>query len=167
MLMRSVAVWFWWVFHFCHTWHIASYERYNGNGKDRDPQKNNTIRWGWNCTWFNGLDLTVFSVREEIPQVFQHLVFLSLNLPEHADSFYLKLKIKSVLQADQREVIKALAEIANCEDHCCGHLFRPLKTPLLQIQNPQSKIPARHRSRSGEAGGQNLRIVPIRLHQGL
>jgi hypothetical protein len=59
--------------------------------------------------------------REEIPQVFQHLAFFPLNLPEDADSFYLRLKVKSVLQADQREVIKALAEIANCEDHCCGH----------------------------------------------
>jgi hypothetical protein len=59
--------------------------------------------------------------REEIPQVFQHLVFFPLNLPEDVDSFYLKLRIKSVLKADQREVIKALAEIANCEEHCCGH----------------------------------------------
>lgn len=58
---------------------------------------------------------------KEIPQFFQHLVFLPLNLPEDADSFYLKLKIKSVLQADQREVLKALAEIANCGDYCCGH----------------------------------------------
>ena len=68
-----------------------------------------------------GEEIQLHMSREEIPQVSQHLVFLSLNLPEHADSFYLKLKIKSVLQADQREVIKALAEIANCEDHCCGH----------------------------------------------
>ncbi len=59
--------------------------------------------------------------RDEIPQFFQHLVLFPLNLPEDVDSFYLKLKIKSVLQADQREVIKALAEIANCEDFCCGH----------------------------------------------
>jgi len=68
-----------------------------------------------------GQEVQLHMSREDIPQVFQHLVFFPLNLPEHADSFYLKLKIKSVLQADQREVIKALAEIANCEDHCCGH----------------------------------------------
>jgi hypothetical protein len=68
-----------------------------------------------------GEEVQLHMSREDIPQVFQHLVFFPLNLPEHADSFYLKLKIKSVLQADQREVIKALAEIANCEDHCCGH----------------------------------------------
>ncbi|KPK26313.1 MAG: hypothetical protein AMK69_12360 [Nitrospira bacterium SG8_3] len=68
-----------------------------------------------------GQEVQLHMSRDDIPQVFQHLVFFPLNLPEHADSFYLKLKIKSVLQADQREVIKALAEIANCEDHCCGH----------------------------------------------
>jgi len=59
--------------------------------------------------------------REEIPQVFQHLILFPLNLPEHLDGFYLKLKIMKVIPAEQREVIKALAEIANCEDHCCGH----------------------------------------------
>lgn len=59
--------------------------------------------------------------REEIPQVFQHLLLLPLNLPDDLDSFHLRLKIMKVIPADQREVIKALAEIANCEDHCCGH----------------------------------------------
>ncbi len=59
--------------------------------------------------------------REEIPQVFQHLILFPLNLPEHLDAFYLKLKIMKVMPAEQREVIKALAEIANCEDQCCGH----------------------------------------------
>ena len=68
-----------------------------------------------------GEEIQLHMSREEIPQVFQHLLLFSLNLPEQADSFYLKLKIKSVLQADQREVIKALAEIASCGDHCCGH----------------------------------------------
>jgi hypothetical protein len=59
--------------------------------------------------------------REEIPQIFQHLTLFPLKLPEHADSFYLRLKIKKVVQADQKEVVKALAAIANCEDYCCGH----------------------------------------------
>ncbi len=68
-----------------------------------------------------GEEIRLHISREEIPRFFQHLVFSPLNLPEDADSFYLKVKIKSVLQADQREVIKALAELANCEDHCCGH----------------------------------------------
>ena len=59
--------------------------------------------------------------REEIPQVFQHLLLLPLNLPDDLDSFHLRLKIIKVTPADQREVIKALADMANCEDHCCGH----------------------------------------------
>ena len=68
-----------------------------------------------------GEEIQLHMSREEIPLVFQHLVHFSLNLPEDADSFYLKLKIKSVLQADQREVIKALAEMASCGDNCCSH----------------------------------------------
>ena len=59
--------------------------------------------------------------REEIPQVFQHLVLFPLTLPEHLDSVYLTIRITEVIPADQREVIKALAEMASCEDHCCGH----------------------------------------------
>ncbi len=59
--------------------------------------------------------------REEIREFFQHLILSPLNLPENVDAFYLTVKIREVVPADQREVIKALAEIANCEDHCCGH----------------------------------------------
>ena len=59
--------------------------------------------------------------REEIPQVFQHLLLLPLNLPDDLQTFHLRLKVMKVIPADQREVIKALAEMANCEDHCCGH----------------------------------------------
>jgi hypothetical protein len=68
-----------------------------------------------------GEEIHLHISREEIPQVFQHLHLFPLNLPEHLDAIYLKLKITKVIQADQREVIKALAEMANCEDHCCGH----------------------------------------------
>jgi len=59
--------------------------------------------------------------REEIQEFFQHLMLPPLNLPERLDSFYLRVKIREVVPADQREVIKAMAEIANCGDHCCGH----------------------------------------------
>ena len=68
-----------------------------------------------------GEEIHLHISREEIPQVFQHLLLFPLNLPEHLDAIYLKLKITRVIQADQREVIKALAEMANCEDVCCGH----------------------------------------------
>jgi hypothetical protein len=68
-----------------------------------------------------GEEIRLHINREEIPQVFQHLMLFPLNLSDHLDAFYLKLKVTKVTSADQREVIKALAEIANCEDHCCGH----------------------------------------------
>ncbi len=68
-----------------------------------------------------GEEIHLHISREGIPQVFQHLILFPLPQPEHLDSFYLKLKITKVIPADQREVIKTLAEIANCEDQCCGH----------------------------------------------
>lgn len=68
-----------------------------------------------------GEEIHLHITREGISQVFQHLILLPVTLPEHLDSFYLRLKITKVIPADQREVIKALAEMASCEDHCCGH----------------------------------------------
>jgi hypothetical protein len=56
-----------------------------------------------------------------IPQVFQHLPILPRHLPEELDPVYLKVRVVKVAKADQREVIKALAEIAECGDQCCGH----------------------------------------------
>ena len=58
---------------------------------------------------------------EELPDLFQHLFIPSLAVPESISSFYLKVKIVKVSEADPKEVIKAMAEAAACGDHCCGH----------------------------------------------
>ena len=58
---------------------------------------------------------------EELPDLFQHLFIPSLAVPESISSFYLKVKIVKVSEADPKEVIRAMAEAAACGDHCCGH----------------------------------------------
>jgi hypothetical protein len=59
--------------------------------------------------------------RSQISEIFEHLEVLFLNLPKDPESFYLRLKVIKINPADQREVIKAMAENASCGDHCCGH----------------------------------------------
>ena len=68
-----------------------------------------------------GDEICLHLKREEIPQAFRHLIMPPLDIPDKLDSFYLKVQVVKVVSADQREVIKALAKIANCGDLCCGH----------------------------------------------
>ena len=58
---------------------------------------------------------------KQIPQVFQHLILPSIKIPEDVDVLYLRFRVTEIIPAEQREVIKALAEIADCGDDCCGH----------------------------------------------
>lgn len=58
--------------------------------------------------------------RAELNGLFQHLtppVFL-YDVP---DSFTMKVRVVEIGEADQREVIKAMAEASGCGSHCCGH----------------------------------------------
>ena len=68
-----------------------------------------------------GDELTIPLKREDIPQIFQHLLVPPLNIPNDLDAFDLRVKVIKVVPAGQREVIKALSEVARCGDHCCGH----------------------------------------------
>jgi hypothetical protein len=65
--------------------------------------------------------VSVHVKRGRISEIFEHLEVLLLNLPKDPESFYLRLKVIKINPADQREVIKAMAETASCGDHCCGH----------------------------------------------
>ena len=58
---------------------------------------------------------------EELSDLFQHLLIPSLAIPESISAIHLNVKIVKVSQADPKEVIKAMAEAAGCQDHCCGH----------------------------------------------
>ncbi len=57
---------------------------------------------------------------EQIPQVFQHLIPPPIKIPEDVNVLYLKFRVMEIIPTDQREVIKALAEISYCGDDCCG-----------------------------------------------
>jgi hypothetical protein len=57
----------------------------------------------------------------DVADTFQHLMIPALGSLEGRQSFVVKVHVKHVRPADQKEVIKAMAEIASCGDHCCGH----------------------------------------------
>jgi hypothetical protein len=58
---------------------------------------------------------------EGLSDLFQHLLIPSFAVPESISAFYLKVQIVKVSEADPKEVIKAMAEAAECGDHCCSH----------------------------------------------
>lgn len=67
-------------------------------------------------------DKLVFSLRrKEFGGLHQNLLAPPFGMPDHMDSFFLRIEILRVVPADQREVIKALAELSGCSNHCCDH----------------------------------------------
>lgn len=67
-----------------------------------------------------GEDVDIFIKEKDVSAFFQHLSIPSLRGTGGVD-IYLKVKIKTVAQPEPREVVGALAEIADCGDHCCCH----------------------------------------------
>jgi hypothetical protein len=57
----------------------------------------------------------------QVSEIFEHLEALVPKFPENAESFFVQVKVIKIDPADQREVIKAMAETASCGDQCCGH----------------------------------------------
>jgi hypothetical protein len=56
----------------------------------------------------------------ELKETFGHLVDM-LPLPEYIEAgAVLRVTIESLQDAQPREVIRAMAELARCEDHCCS-----------------------------------------------
>lgn len=68
-----------------------------------------------------GESFSLWVDREEAADFFEHISLPSLGVPPEAKRFYLRGKVAEVTPADQRELIAAMAEIAGCGDHCCGH----------------------------------------------
>jgi hypothetical protein len=58
--------------------------------------------------------------RREAEGLFQHLV-PPLFLDDIPETFTLKVRVIHIAEADQREVIRAMAEASSCGSHCCGH----------------------------------------------
>jgi hypothetical protein len=52
---------------------------------------------------------------------FGHIFPPLRRLPDQPGTIFLRVQIDGVAQAESQEVVKALAEVANCGDHCCGH----------------------------------------------
>jgi hypothetical protein len=64
----------------------------------------------------------IFRLRDEnIPHLFQHLNPPNIPAMENQTAFFMKIRVMDISPADQKDIIKSLAEIADCGDHCCGH----------------------------------------------
>ena len=68
-----------------------------------------------------GDEILVELHKDEICGYFEHINPPILYYTKGHTSFYLKARIVNVSQADSKELIKAMAHIANCGDSCCGH----------------------------------------------
>jgi hypothetical protein len=56
-----------------------------------------------------------------LSDLFGHLALPYLGLEHGTDSCYLKVKVVKIIPADQKEVIRAMADLAQCGNTCCGH----------------------------------------------
>ena len=64
----------------------------------------------------------VFSMdvqHENIPDFFEHLSHAFTDFGE-GEGLHLRGRIVKIAEADQREVISAMAELADCGNTCCG-----------------------------------------------
>lgn len=66
-----------------------------------------------------GDDFFIRVEKQDIPNYFEHLARAFTDCGKD-DVFYLRGSVVKVTAADQREVIVAMAELADCGDHCCG-----------------------------------------------
>ena len=57
----------------------------------------------------------------DIPVIFAHLDLPFFHQQPELDSFFLKTRIEDVQPATGRELIKAMAAMAECGDGCCGN----------------------------------------------
>ena len=58
--------------------------------------------------------------RSLLNDLFRHLT-PPLFLCDVPDAFTLKVRVVEIGEAEQKEVIKAMAEASSCGSHCCGH----------------------------------------------
>ena len=59
--------------------------------------------------------------RTQMATFFGHIHIPAVLAAQGADSVALKARILDISPASNREVVKTLAEVANCGDSCCGH----------------------------------------------
>jgi hypothetical protein len=57
----------------------------------------------------------------ELPDLFGHPALPHLGLGHGIDSCYLRVRVMKISPADQKEVIKGMADLAQCGNTCCWH----------------------------------------------
>ena len=68
-----------------------------------------------------GDEILVQLRQEDLQRYFEHINLPIFRYTKDHNSFYLKARIVNISQADSKELLKAMARIANCDDSCCGH----------------------------------------------
>jgi hypothetical protein len=68
-----------------------------------------------------GEEALVHVRREDLADTFRHVPVPSFFSTWPLEGCWLKLRVVGVREADQREIIKALAEMAGCGSQCCDH----------------------------------------------
>jgi hypothetical protein len=68
-----------------------------------------------------GEEVLMHVKREDLAEILQHAPIPRFWLSRPLEGCWLKLRVVGVREADQREIIKALAELAACGSQCCGH----------------------------------------------
>ena len=58
--------------------------------------------------------------RNQIPEYFGHIRAPALQVAGESNSIVLTVRVLKISPANSREVVKTLADIANCGDSCCG-----------------------------------------------
>ncbi len=57
---------------------------------------------------------------ETIHNIFEHICFPLNRLSRLPASFFLRARVVRAVPAESKDVIKGLAALASCGDHCCG-----------------------------------------------
>ncbi|MFC1884388.1 hypothetical protein ACFL2O_06445 [Thermodesulfobacteriota bacterium] len=58
--------------------------------------------------------------RDELVDYFMRLRHSLPGIPDNMGDVYFRIKVSHVSEAEQKEVIKAMAEMTACGDTCCG-----------------------------------------------
>ena len=59
--------------------------------------------------------------RRRLPAFMGHIRTPFPLFPEDLKTIYMQIRIERAIPADQREVIRAMADLSSCGDQCCGH----------------------------------------------
>ena len=59
--------------------------------------------------------------RNKLPEFFGHIAYPAVFAAGDSESIVLEARVLAISPASSREVVRTLADIANCGDSCCGH----------------------------------------------